>query len=166
MKIFYVNGIATSGKDAFLDHVEKYIDIARTSTVDRVKEIAAREFGWDGNKDEKGRKLLASLRYAWGEYNEGPIQEVRKLISICKAPVMFIMVREFEEMMKMKRFFGGETLLITRPGVTPCETEQKFLDEVPADYEYDTQVCNNGSLEDLRTSASKFVHNITLGQLI
>lgn len=157
MKIFYMNGIGTSGKDQFLDFVEGFADITRTSTVDKVKEIAIEKFGWDGVKDEKGRKLLASIRYAWGEYNDGPVKEVGKLIRKCKSDALFVMVREFSEMMKMKRLYGGETIVMIRPGIEVGPTEQQFLDEVPTDYSYDYAIRNCFDLKYLEGIAETFV---------
>ena len=164
-KIYYINGVATSGKDAFLDCIEKFISIDRTSTVDRIKEIAEESFGWDGIKDEKGRKLLASLRYAWGEYNNGPIKNIEEKITNCKNPAIFIMVREFREMMKMKELFGGETVVVTRPGVKVGAVEQEFLNQVPGDYTYDHTILNDKCLEHLSMIAKHFSYNTILEKL-
>src|SRR5512138_3998754 len=35
-----------------------------------VKETASRDFGWDGNKDDKGRKLLQEIGRVGRDYNE------------------------------------------------------------------------------------------------
>ena len=56
-KIFYINGAGGSGKDTFVDLVEKFVPVWKLSTVDEVKRIAIDHFGWDSVKDDKGRQF-------------------------------------------------------------------------------------------------------------
>lgn len=160
MKIIYVNSPARTGKDEFCKLCKPYIKCKVVSTVDYIKDIAKREFAWDGVKDSRGRKLLASLRYAAGAYNMGPIVKIGKIIKKVKDPdVLFIMVREYTEMNTMQQMYGGKTLKVLR-NVAVCETEQKFLDELPHNYTFDYVIPNNGTLDDLAKIAKKFCEEV------
>jgi len=157
MHIVFINGIARSGKDTFVEYCAKYKSVSLISTVDAVKDICRREFGWDGIKDDKGRKLLASIRKVWAEYNDGPVNTVRNHIEKSKdVAILFIMVREFDEMIRMQDLFGGSTLNIIRPDIEICETEQKFLDMVPNDYDYNLVIVNDSDLSNLDLAAKQF----------
>ena len=157
-KIFYINGIAKSGKDSFVDLAGEFIPIKKLSTITKVKYVAAESFGWNGKKDEKGRALLSSIKDAWTEYNDGPVNSIGKLLENDDWPysAVFIMVREFQEMMKMQERFGGKTINVVRPGIEPGETEQSFLKMIPVNYDYDIVIMNDGCLGDLKEDAKNF----------
>lgn len=165
-KIFFVNGVAQSGKDTFVDLVQHYAPVAKISSIDEVKDIASFNFGWDGEKDENGRALLSAIKNAWTAYNDGPANNVGEKIAFisehyCKSAI-FVMVREFDEMIKMQKMFGGKTLLLVNDKVTPGETEREFLRQVPEGYEYDITVKNNGPLGLLDHEAGMFVKHYVL----
>lgn len=71
--IIVINGRGGVGKDTLCDFVkEKYDDtygVQNISSITRIKEIA-KDIGWDGNKDEKGRKFLSDLKKALTEYGD------------------------------------------------------------------------------------------------
>jgi len=161
MKIFYVNGVSRSGKDTFINTVMSYkhIDAKHISTVDSVKLIAKERFGWDGVKDEKGKMLLVTLRSAWGAYNEGPINEVARVVRDAissHTDVVFVQSREFPEFIKMQARFGGETILVERPDAEIGPTEKIFLDMVPSRYMYDHYLFNAGTLDKWKTLSETF----------
>ena len=157
MKIVYINSPARTGKDSFCDFCAEFLRGRTISTVDQVKIIAREDFGWDGSKDAKGRKLLAALRYAWGEYNDGPVKSIGKLIKQHEncIDIMFVMVREYKEMMKMQKLYGGETLTVKRE-VEICPTEQKFLDDIPKNFKFDHCISNERSLSNLKLRAKQW----------
>ena len=162
MKIFYVNGAATSGKDTFIQAVIANFDdqVGTFSTVDEVKVIARERFGWDGVKDEKGRALLSALRFAWGTYNDGPVEDVGRRLKFAESvgfKVFFVQSREYPEIMKMQERFGGQTINILRAGIEIGETEQGFLEMAPDYFNWDIELVNNGSLDDWTDTAKKFV---------
>lgn len=62
MLTLLISGKAQSGKDTFAEFVSEYAQLVgkkyqRIAYADAVKELAY-QFGWDGKKDERGRKLL------------------------------------------------------------------------------------------------------------
>lgn len=153
MKIFYVNGVARSGKDTFVNTVkENYSRVHNISSVDKVKEICVSVFGWDGNKDDKGRALLSDIKSAWTKYNDGPAMEMKAYVDEVKRKekfekhssenIIFIMVREATEIAKMKNMMGGLSIVIERPGITACQTEKNFLKDNKG-FKYDITIVND-----------------------
>lgn len=63
--ILLVSGKAQSGKDTFASYLPDY---RKYAFADKLKEYAYK-LGWDGIKDDKGRKFLQDLGTACREYN-------------------------------------------------------------------------------------------------
>ena len=160
MKVFCINGISLAGKDSFCRHVNsrynnlhnKYnrANIQVISSIDPVKEIYAKFFGWDGTKTPVHRKNLNILKNIWVQVNDGPSRWLENELakaSDTRCSYLFVMVREFSEMLKMQhvsRSLGYQafTLNIVREGIPIPPIEQEFLDSHPHDYRYDIIVNN------------------------
>lgn len=71
-KVIVINGMGGVGKSTFVSLCHE-IDpmVIETSTVDFVKEIAL-QAGWDGIKDEAGRRFLSDLKDAMERYKDIP----------------------------------------------------------------------------------------------
>ena len=76
--VFIINGAPRSGKDTLVDMFEEYLNMRldNFSTVDFVKDIAARYGGWDGRKTPKDRKFLSDLKDLFTEWNDIPFADV------------------------------------------------------------------------------------------
>ena len=71
MKVILICGKASSGKNQLADYIEKYLNrdsngnfVSKTlvrGNAQSVKEIAYRQYNWDGVKDRKGRQLLLDI---------------------------------------------------------------------------------------------------------
>ncbi len=58
------------GKDTVGSHLINKYGYTRVAYADKVKEVARDAFGWDGKKDERGRRLLINVGTITGrEYN-------------------------------------------------------------------------------------------------
>ena len=68
--ILIVSGSAGMGKDTFVAQIAKHKPTAHVHIADKAKH-AAFYIGWNGRKDEKGRKLLSDLKIAIDEFNDG-----------------------------------------------------------------------------------------------
>lgn len=67
-----LTGKAQSGKDTTGLYLCQKYGYQRLALADKVKDIARSTFGWDGNKDEKGRRLLQLIGTEVGRaYNPG-----------------------------------------------------------------------------------------------
>jgi len=175
--VFIVNGYPGSGKDTFAKFIEeefKYeptkldVHFENISTVEYIKKAAKDYFGWNGEKDEKGRRLLADLKDASRRYNEGPFMVACQQRSInyttvfLKRPLLFVSVihtREPEEIQIFKDHFGDicHTVFIKR------EIEQELSNHADRNvegYKYDYTINNNSDIKAFKKKCGKFINNL------
>lgn len=72
--VVLISGKAGAGKSTFAKYLEQDaiiegLSCVRTAFADALKDIAYDNFGWDGKKDEKGRRLLQNLGDVGRSYN-------------------------------------------------------------------------------------------------
>ena len=160
-KIFIINGHATAGKDTFVDFVKEFSpSTLPLSTIDRVKFLAG-YFGWDGNKDSKGRKFLSDLKDSWTLYNDGPASVIVDTVKDADYNNFFIHCREPQVIDKLVYYFNKEsyeviTVSVKRDAAAASKTSN-HADADVENYQYDIYIDNNGSLEDLKNKAFTFV---------
>ncbi len=152
MRVFCVNGVALAGKDSFTERVANHfqrLEVKTCSTIDPVKAEYRNFFGWDGTKTPVHRKNLNVLKRIWIETSDGPMRYLENVINHNKSfvKILFVMVREFEEMEKSKNLAlslgcSAYTLEVVRDGLDIPPVEQEFLDSHPKDYQYDFEIYN------------------------
>lgn len=160
-KIIIINGSGGAGKDTFVEYCSEYRKVLNVSAVDKVKEAAKILVGWDGTKDDKSRKLLVDLKRLSIEYNDAPTKYIvakAEEFQTSEDELMFIHIREAEEIEKTKRLLGASTLLVTNPNVPIITTNDS--DAKVNEYNYDYTILNDGSLDDLKNKAESFVNSI------
>lgn len=161
-KIFILNGSGGVGKDTFVKYVYSYNNSVKKLTVDHTSSISlvkhyARNIGWKGDKTEKDRKLLSDLKMALTEYNDSPFDSLRECVHTFRNgsyDILFIDIREPEEIERAKKEFDAKTILIKSDRVD--HVTSNMADAGVFDYEYDIVIENNGTLEDLFDTAIKF----------
>lgn len=170
MKVVIINGSGGSGKDTIVKILKTKLNdkfnIYNISTIDKVKEIA-RDMGWDGKKDERGRQFLADLKELWTDYNNGANEEV--LSRICRLAsdeeyetlgetLVFVHCREpfsiqwFVDMLA-ERNIDTHTMIVKR------EKIQEFFNEADqgvTNYTYDTKFLNDYDYEELVVQCEEF----------
>lgn len=160
-KIVIINGSGTVGKDTFVDFCRIYANIMNISSVDKIKE-AAKLIGWDGGKTEEDRKFLSDLKLLSTGYNNYPYEYIKTNIEQFEHDrslgVMFIHVREPEEIEKLKKEFGCITLLIQN--VNKEGISSNMADANVENYEYDYVVHNDEDLIELKSKAIDFIKSI------
>lgn len=160
-EIIVINGTGGSGKDSFINFVSNYISLMNFSSVDKVKEIA-RMIGWDGGKTEKDRKFLSDLKVLTAEYNDMPFRSMSEIVDIFRESneynVLFLHIREPENIARAVDAFGARTLLIKRNGL--MNITSNYSDANVDNYDYDYVIENSGSLEELEISAFDFVREL------
>lgn len=160
--IFVINGLSQSGKDTFIHRLieqEPSWNIFNISSIDFYKQIAEKYFGWDGAKDARGRKLLADLKQTSAEYNNLPTLKCIERISHITAYsqlsplIIFVHIREPDEIDEFKRFYPGtKTLLIRRTGNVGADNQ---ADHSVESYEYDYD-CVADNVEQLHQNVISF----------
>lgn len=174
--VVVINGTATAGKDTFIDLFTEVCNekglypVQRFSSVDEVKRFAT-ILGWDGVKDDKGRRFLSDLKDALTLYNDLPFNYMKSKIEYFRRlnkidgdeyGFIFFHVREPKEVSRMAEEFKAVTLLIEREGLQ--ESFSNHADKNVRDFPYDYVVRNNGTLSDLRENALKFFNYLTGGE--
>ena len=157
-QVIIINGTGGSGKDTFVEFCSEFAKVTNISSVDKVKEAAKILVGWNGEKDEKSRKLLVDLKQLSIEYNDSPTQYIKEQYDKFMendSEYLFIHIREIEEIEKIKKLLNAKTLLIRNPRVALITSNNS--DGNVYKYEYDFTIENDGTLEDLKQKAKNFV---------
>ena len=150
--VIVINGAGGVGKDTLCELASKHFKVYNVSSITPIKEIAAL-CGWDGSKDDKSRKFLADLKSISIEYNNYPTawaKERYEEFLLSENDVMFLHVREPEEIKKFVLATGGEakTLLI-RGGSRMTKTSYgNAADDSVEQYEYDYYYVNEKTLDE------------------
>lgn len=170
-QIFIINGSGGVGKDTFVelvsvelnDLLKRFHTVVNFSSVDRVKEIA-KEIGWDGRKTEKDRKFLSDLKSLTRDYCDMPFQsmknKIKEFLESEEGQVLFLHIREPDEIKRVVNEFGAKTILIVRDSVTQITSNTS--DKNVFDYHYDFIVDNNGTIEELQEKAKQFVNKFLI----
>ena len=154
--IFVINGKAGSGKDTFVEYINRVGSSAISiSTVDMIKQ-AATMLGWDGVKTPEARKFLSDLKDISTQFNEFPYRDACKRARTSIHDYVFIHCREPEEIDKIKKELNCLTVYINRD-VPGCDTNHADINVTK--YVYDIVVDNKGTSDDLYMAAKSFVGN-------
>lgn len=161
--IFVLNGQGKAGKDTFAKFAMHYLNkehrmlTAVISSVDMVK-IFGQKLGWDGVKDEKGRKFLSDLKELSTRYN-GPMKYMAEYIETCGAHVVFVHIREPEEIKKLvDRYPSAITVLLNRGKSLKLGN---ISDDDVENYVYDHYIENNDTEQQLEKKAKELM-NLTV----
>ena len=144
--VIVINGQGGSGKDTVCQIMSKYYKVKNISTVDPIKAIA-KFAGWNGEKGDKARKMLADLKQVFIEYCDLPLnfilQEAEKF-KCDENDIMFVHCRESEEIQKIldNSPLKTITLLIRR--------NDKF---------YEHKVFGNSADDDVENFNYDFIYN-------
>ena len=155
--VVIINGSAGVGKDTFVDICNSFCKVMNYSSIDEIKRLA-KLIGWDGNKDEKGRKLLSDLKVAMSEYCDLPFQSMKnKYEEFIKsdADILFLHIREPEEIARAANEFNAITLLIKNKNVK--QITSNMADANVYDLNYDAVIDNSRTLDDLKNIAKWFI---------
>ncbi len=158
-EIIIINGTGGSGKDTFVKLCSKYSKVKNFSSIDKVKEIA-KVIGWTGTKTEKDRKFLSDLKRLTTEYNDMAFNSIKEEIEKFKnsdEKIMFIHIREPEEIERAKFTFNAKALLVKRIGLKNIETNYSDANVDNYDYDY---IIENTTLEALDKQAYNFITDI------
>lgn len=160
-QVIIINGTGGSGKDTFVEFCSEFTKVTNISSVDKVKEAAKALVNWNGEKDEKSRKLLVDLKQLSIDYNDYPTQYIKEKYEEfinSDSKYLFVHIREINEIEKIKKILNAKTLLILNPRVAIITSNTS--DGNVLNYNYDFTIQNDGNLEDLKQKAKKFVESM------
>lgn len=168
-QIFVINGSGGVGKDTFVelvslevnDILKRFHTVINFSSVDKVKEIA-REIGWNGKKSERDREFLSDLKLLTSDYCDMPFKSMQEKVCEFKndkeSILLFLHIREPEEISRAIKEFNAKSILIVRDSVKHITSN--VADRNVFNFDYDFVVNNNGTIEELREKAKKFLEGI------
>lgn len=158
--IVVINGKGGVGKDTLCDFIAKRYHAMNVSSITKVKEIA-KIAGWDGEKDEKGRKLLSDMKRALTEYGDLPTKYLLENVDEffhSEDEILFVHIREVEEIKKFVQMIKDDcnivTLVVKRDTDVQC-WKNKSDDEVE-NYNYDYIYHNDLPLEKAESDFTSF----------
>ena len=160
--IFIVNGAPGSGKTTFEEYVKKFAHcpVILLSTISYVKKVASM-VGWEGYKTDQDRRFLSDLKHALGRWRDLPVEEVKREIRAAYAyfeeePLIFVDCREPDEIRRLCGELNAMSLIIRRDSAESVPTSN-LSDASVLLYQYDIQINNNGTLEELEDIAREFL---------
>lgn len=158
-KIIVINGSGGVGKSTFVSLCHE-IDpqVIETSTIDFVKEIALKA-GWNGTKDEEGRRFLSELKDAMEHYHDIPNQKIDEFIQTHPDNIIFVNVREPHNIQYYKDRYNALVILVVNKNIK--EVQGNHADENVYDYEYyDFTIHNDNTLAKLKDKAEIFMEYV------
>lgn len=172
-----VGGPAQNGKDTIGGKLEKYFTAAGKNVLvihhaDLLKYMAKSMFGWDGQKDEKGRQLLQYMGtdVVRKKRPDFWVEHILSLLDLFDGDWDYVIIPDsrFPNEIDAYKEAGYPTtyIRIVRPNfVSPLTPEQLNHPSETAlnNYEPDILVTNDGTLEDLDIKAEEIVKILTGG---
>lgn len=177
VKVVVINGRPGCGKTTFEEmcqqlckanlttgfRKDRIIQVAITSTVDFVKEIALK-CGWNGEKTFENRRFLSDLKDLLTRWDDVPykkiLEKVKQLDSWARYDsldwILFVDCREPAEIQKLKERLNATTVLIRREEVENNEVSNHADSDVFY-YDYDLTIYNNSDIIHLENEARKFI---------
>lgn len=164
--IFIINGSGGSGKDTFVklvkaelnDIFKRFDTVNNYSSIDKIKEVA-HGFGYGDSKTEKDRKFLSDLKQLVGNYSDLPFkcmkERVEQFYENDTNIILFLHIREPEEIKRAVKEFSAKTILIKNNSVKHIVSN--ISDKNVFNYKYDYIINNNGTVDDLDEKAKKFI---------
>ena len=170
MKVICISGKAQHGKDTTASLIQECLEqhgkrVLVAHYADLLKYICKTFFGWDGNKDEKGRYILQYVgtdvvRKKTPNYWVDFLADFLEIFDSEWDWVLIPDTRFPNEVDVMRERFGAMHVRVVRSDfVSPLTTEQQnHPSEIALDeYIPDCYLMNQGSMCDLRETVNTFV---------
>lgn len=163
--IIVINGKGGVGKDTLLNSLNGRYHIANASSVDPIKEIA-RQYGWNGEKDNRSRRFLAELKQTFLNYNDLPntyLKARTEEFLNSDDDILFVHIREAEQIDYYKELVKPArcvTLLIRRKEIDNNGSYNNHADDDVENYCYDYIFENDLPEEESKEIFYEFIRNI------
>lgn len=164
--IFIINGAGGTGKDKFVECCSKFITVRNISSVDHIRDALAiicptYEIGLEKQQNEDGdiwRDNIHKLKMLSAKMDDGPFKVInRKIFDFFGDgnKVLFIHIREPEEIEKIVKCYNCKTILFKNYNARPIDSLS--VERNVTDLNYDIIIHNDGTIDDLMETAEKFV---------
>lgn len=163
--VIVINGQGKSGKDTICKITARRYKVKNVSAIDPIKKLASL-VGWQGEKDDKSRKMLADLKQILIAYNDYPFKYVMQNVAEFLAgdeQIMFVHIREGEEIQKVVNACKQQgvnvlTLLVRRNDkFFVHKTFGNSADDEVENYPYDLVYSgHNDTVSDLENDFNNF----------
>jgi hypothetical protein len=177
-KVIIINGVQGSGKDTFVKLAQSYCNmnemanVLNLSSVDPIKDLLD-AFGWDGDKTDDVRNIIAGIKKIWIGAQNGPTMFMMNNIlewhkqGHGEDNIVFCHVREPEEIDKLECAISGMesmgievmTMLIIRGDSSISERNADNF-EIISQYPYDRIIYNDADLASLDEQVCKFIEEL------
>lgn len=174
MKVVLICGKARQGKDTLADFIEeayknKGLKVCRMMYGAYIKYYAKTYFGWDGQEETKPRELLNYLgteiiREKIDKYFHvnRVMQDIEVLSNFFDVAIISDIREPIEVTTPKEKFSDVVSIHIKRPDFSSDELtndQKKHYTECALDNfnDYDCEILNDGSLDDLKEKAISFV---------
>lgn len=170
--VIVINGQGQSGKDTVCGFVAEEYKARSISEITPIKELA-KIAGWNGEKDDRSRKMLSDLKMLFVEYNDLPfnyaIKEIKKFLN-SDDEILFIHIRECEEIEKIVKNSPVKTYTLLMKRTDEAYKQRVFgnaSDDGVYDYNYDfSYVGNNKTKADLKVSFMKYFKEVVIKRIV
>jgi len=171
-RIILVSGKAEHGKSTFASALQKNLpNSVVVNFADRLKRMCGDFLGWDGQKDEKGRKLLQEIGTEMIEEKGVPHYWVSSMlgdISLLSDKVDYVIIGDWrfkKEIYYMIEKIGHAAIIpikVFRPGHISALTQEQLnhKSEVDLDDLFCITLENSSSMEELLDNAKWFAEKI------
>ncbi len=173
MKVICISGKAQHGKDTAAMLIEDNLEALGKKVLvihyaDLLKWICQKFFGWNGEKDEAGRTILQyvgtdTIRKQNEDYWVDFVINFLKMFETDWDFVLIPDTRFVNEAEKMRANFDTVVLRIERPGFVSnlsLEQQQHPSETSLDNYEFDTVILNDSTLEAFKAKITEFVVNL------
>lgn len=167
--VFVINGYLGAGKDTFVELVKTVIDklkeekreVINISTIDYLKDIFKKDFGWNGEKTKSVRAALSLVHNGLLVWDDIPFKKTCEKVEQHLKDVVFIHCREPKNIKKYVEKFNALTIFVNnleaKKAVLYNKKGYSTSDLEVENYNYDIIIDNNGTFEDLEHQAEMFV---------
>ena len=160
--VIVINGKGGCGKDTLIRGVADCYRVRNVSSIDHIKHIAS-QMGWHGTKDAKSRTFLADLKQLCIKYNNMPLHDMLKEYEAFMGSndeILFIHIREGEEIDKLKQFINGIKTILVKKDETDRGEYANSADNDVEGYDYDYVFNNNGDIVECRLEFVKLIDRL------
>lgn len=179
INVIIVNGKPRSGKDTAIRYIAEYCEGTEIavceahSTIEPVKSLL-RKFGWSGDKTDEARNIMAQMKQFWINNSDGPLKHcIDIIIDMAQRDknndlVIMFQIREPDEIAKLvnalrpvERAYNlsVSTLFVNR-SKADGKAYGNSADTNVADYKYDNIIVNDGTLDELKEVAIKYINEL------